>query len=590
MSTKMSNILCTILCIQALFAQPTNAFLPTFHSFKPTPPLPTHPRINNACYLRENVHLLYSTISIAAVTNDSDTSVERAGTRTRTRTRAAAATNEINHTRSQASFSKTWFRRYEELKLFQKEHGHCSVSRKETSLGNWVQKQRSAYKLYLLKIESEERTETSHPNTSTSSFSSGCRGQSPLKEEQVQLLEEIGFIWNFHEWKYQLNLQNLQSFYKNHGHIHVPNTPEGEHEELYKWLCRRKEEYKKYLSGNDNESNLTNEKRNDLEELGFHIGMFMTGDTNADGQPQMRAIRTFTRTSWDGRFQQLLEFKKEHGHCTVPTNDKTFMKLSGWVQHQRAEKKKKEKGFKSRLTDEREQRLDEIGFVWSIQDRVWNQRLNELREFKSQHGHVRVHTKNGKLGNWVMIQRLQYGFKSKGEKSTLSDKRMEALNELGFEWNLHEISWEEKFDEFKKFKENKINSNVKVAPYLYSWIVAQRAEKRYKQQGLHSHLTAEREAKLDQIDFDWRVEENRNKQREDLWNKNFEKLKEYKNEHGSCRVPVRKHNTREENSFSHWVRDQRRYYKSFVKGTDSPMNEHRQKLLESIGFATDIVS
>ena len=523
--------------------------------------------------------MLYSTISIAALTNDSDTSIERAGT--------AAATEITRIQRERTSLSKTWLRRYEELKSFQKEHGHCNVSRKEKSLGNWVQKQRSAYKLYLLKIELNDERIMNNARRASASSGTSRRSQSPLKEEQVQLLNDVGFIWNVNEWKYRLNFEKLQSFHSNHGHINVPNTPETE--ELYKWLSRRKKEYKKYLNGSDDGSILTNEKRKDLEKLGFHVGMFITDSDNADKEQKIKTTRTFTRTSWDGRFQELLEFRNEYGDCIVPRNEKAYTKLSGWVQHQRAEKKKKSKGLKSRLTDEKERQLDEIGFVWSIQDNVWNQRLNELREFKCQYGHVRVHTKNGKLGNWVMIQRLQYGLKNRGKKSSLTDARMEALNELGFEWDIHEISWEEKFNELKKYQQNEINSNEEVVTHLNSWIAAQRAEKRYKQQGLHSHLTDEREAKLNEIDFDWRVDEDRNKQREALWMKNFEKLREYNNEHGSCRVPVKKHNTKEENSFSHWVRDQRRYYKSFVKGLSAPMTENRQKLLESIGFADDIV-
>lgn len=298
--------------------------------------------------------------------------------------------------------------------------------------------------------------------------------------------------------------------------------------------------------------------------------------------------RRFTRTSWDGQFQELLEFKTKHNHCTVPANDEKYTKLYGWIQHQKAEKKKKAAGKTSRLTDERERRLDEIGFVWSIQDNIWNQRLNELRAFKSKYGHVRVPTKDGKkLGTWVMIQRLQY------QKNALTSERIEALEEVGFEWDIHEVSWEEKYNRLKVFMSNgdETTSDPRrnLDPTLKSWIAAQRAEKRYKQRYLQSHLTDEREAKLDQIGFDWKVDDDRNERRSANWLHNFEMLKEYKNKHDTCRVPVRKGCMKDEKSFAHWVRDQRRYYKAFVKGLDAPMTKERRNLLESIGFADDIV-
>lgn len=457
--------------------------------------------------------------------------------------------------------------------------------------------------------------------------------QSPLSEEQVQLLNNLDFIWNVHEWRYQSNLEQLERFYQKHGHINVPkqqpqnpelddinNEEEIEYKTLYKWTCRQRDEYKKYLNGS-NDHSLTNERRQSLEKLGFHIGMFSIGmmdgnDNDGDTNNSIRVIRTFQRTSWDGRYKELIEFQKKHGHCMVPTTSGTsantstrsesseqYGQLSGWVQHQRAEKKKKIKGLKSRLTDDKERKLDDIGFIWSIQDKVWMDRLNELREFKKENGHVRVFTKDGSLGNWVMIQRLQYGLKQKGKKNTLSDERMEALNELEFEWDIHEASWEEKYNELKEcMKENEIetsstsrsstgnsSSTTTYPQHLVVWIAVQRAEYKYKQQGLHSHLTNEREKKLNSINFDWKVDGDRKKQREAAWMRNFEMLKKYQNEHGTCRVPVRKEQAVEEKSFSHWVRDQRRYYKAISNGLDAPMTDERRKLLESIGFADDIV-
>ena len=477
-----------------------------------------------------------------------------------------------------ASISKAWLRRYDELKHFQQENDHCNVPRKEKSLGNWVQKQRSAYKLYILK------TEGSYENSNEGDYASYSRYQSPLNEHQIQLLNEIGFIWDIHKWRFQSNLQSLQIYYKENDHIEIPSTSKGDSKVLYKWICRQKEEYQNYLNGS--ESSLTTERRQALEELGFHIGMF---DNISHTMTSPAKTRTFIRKSWEGRYQELIEFKNTYGHCRVPTQDDSFIKLSSWVQHQRAEKKKKDNEKKSRLSDEREKLLNEIGFVWNIQSETWNKRLNELKQFKAEHGHVRVHTKQGKLGSWVMIQRLQYGLRQKDEKSTLCDERMKALDEVGFEWDIHEISWEEKYNELRSYKQRENDHLDEISPHLKSWIAAQRAEKRYKKQGLQSHLTDERELKLNHIGFDWNADEARFSRRHTFWMEKFEKLKKWKEEHDTCRVPVKKSHTKEEKSFTHWVRDQRRYYKAHVNGISAPMTYDRRQLLESIGFADDIV-
>jgi hypothetical protein len=71
----------------------------------------------------------------------------------------------------------SWHERFEQLKAFQKEHGHCrvpGVKEKDSEtypLALWVSQQRAQYKLLQ-------------------------RGKSSrMKEERIQKLNEIGFDW-----------------------------------------------------------------------------------------------------------------------------------------------------------------------------------------------------------------------------------------------------------------------------------------------------------------------------------------------------------------------------------------------------------
>ena len=75
---------------------------------------------------------------------------------------------------------------------------------------------------------------------------------------------------------------------------------------------------------------------------------------------------------WDKRFEQVLEYKSIHGHVNIPQsyvhvdpiNPNVTNKLGRWVMKQRHEHSLKLRGMKTQLTDERQERLESIGFQW----------------------------------------------------------------------------------------------------------------------------------------------------------------------------------------------------------------------------------
>ena len=111
--------------------------------------------------------------------------------------------------------------------------------------------------------------------------------------------------------------------------------------------------------------------------------------------------------NWETSYQLLVEFQKEHGHCDVSQVEKKSSVLSRWVQRQRFGYMVRKKGKRSSMTDSRIERLDEIGFIWDKRDQVWQQRMNELREFRAKHGHDNVpknYPENQALSSWVIRQ------------------------------------------------------------------------------------------------------------------------------------------------------------------------------------------
>jgi superfamily II DNA/RNA helicase len=201
--------------------------------------------------------------------------------------------------------------------------------------------------------------------------------------------------------------------------------------------------------------------------------------------------------SWESMYERLLEFKKNNGYCNVPDRWPDDPQLGKWVGKQRT---KRNNGL---LSNERIERLDEIGFIWDVLSANWEEMFEDLLEFKKKNGHCNVPSRwseNPKLSRWVSTQREF----CKNRK--LSDSRVKRLEEAGFEWNIRETNWDEMFSVLLKFKEKKGHCNVTrdwiENPDLSYWVSKQRDNYR---KGL---LSPDRIKRLEQIGFIWDTIEN----------------------------------------------------------------------------------
>jgi hypothetical protein len=109
-----------------------------------------------------------------------------------------------------------WQLQYELLLSFYKEHGHCIVPvpyQGDGSLGEWVRHQRRNQK------------------------------NGTLKDDRMQLLDEIGFPWSFDDQKEQQwreKCQELQRFKATQGHLRLP----AEQSSLRTWTNRQRVQYR----------------------------------------------------------------------------------------------------------------------------------------------------------------------------------------------------------------------------------------------------------------------------------------------------------------------------------------------------------
>ena len=179
------------------------------------------------------------------------------------------------------------------------------------------------------------------------------------------------------------------------------------------------------------------------------------GNTSAASQHhQSNRFRPYQSEQWSTRYQDLVEFRKQRGHCLVPHKWKQNPELAQWVKRQRYQYKLKIQGRHSTLTDERLSLLNKMGFVWDSHRAVWQERLNELVAFRAMHGHCNVHSGDGKypqLSVWVKCQRRQYRLFNDEDpeermKSTMTRDRIDQLNQIGFVWRPRNNSGSHRLD------------------------------------------------------------------------------------------------------------------------------------------------
>ena len=345
-------------------------------------------------------------------------------------------------------FSGLWGEAFQELQAYKDEHGDTLVPRRHQTatgynLGGWVNKQRVA------------------------------KRKGRLNQEQVDRLEELGFVWDvFSGLSWGEAFQELQAYKDEHGDTLVPcdhQTATGYN--LGRWVDRQRVAKRK--------GRLNQEQVDRLEELDFAWDV-LSG-------------------LWGEAFQELQAYKDDHGDTLVPRRHQTATgyNLGGWVNKQRVAKRK------GRLNQEQVDRLEELDFAWDVFSGLWGEAFQELQAYKDEHGDTLVprrhQTATGyNLGGWVNKQRVA---KRKGR---LNQEQVDRLEELGFVWDVFSgLSWGEAFQELQAYKDEHGDTLVPcdhqtaTGYNLGRWVNRQRVAKR------KGRLNQEQVDRLEELDFVW---------------------------------------------------------------------------------------
>ena len=146
----------------------------------------------------------------------------------------------------------------------------------------------------------------------------------------------------YQEGKWFAMYDALCDFRRRHGHCLVKqNFPE--YPALAHWVKRQRYKYRLMVQGKT--SSMTQERKEALDRIGF--------------------VWNSQEAGWYERFQELVEFKKVHGHCNVPSHFVKNRSLVCWVKHQRRQYRLLQLGQTSSMTKARIVALEQLGFEWS---------------------------------------------------------------------------------------------------------------------------------------------------------------------------------------------------------------------------------
>jgi len=122
---------------------------------------------------------------------------------------------------------------------------------------------------------------------------------------------------------------------------------------------------------------LSSERVGRLEEIGF------TWRFVATDQGDVLMKLRYWEELWDWRYRELKEYREKHGDCNVPESQGS---LGIWVRWQRKQYKK------GKLSQERLDLLESIGFVWDLLEQEWLGRLMSSRSTRPKTATATSHT------------------------------------------------------------------------------------------------------------------------------------------------------------------------------------------------------
>lgn len=274
--------------------------------------------------------------------------------------------------------------------------------------------------------------------------------------------------------------------------------------------------------------------------------------------------------AWKKGFASAQKYRTEHGDLLVPVRyrDKNDFALGEWIVYNR------QRYLGGNLTQNRIERLEAIGMVWSTSNDLWEQNYAAATQYYLEHGDLEVpikyETPSGfGLGVWLGAQRAAH------KAGELPQEQVERLDALGMDWtNRNDRKWMSLYDVAAAYYHEHGNLNVPseyVTPdgvLLGKWVARQRYAYLNPDRS-SARVTPERKALLDKLGMVW--------EKYDPWQERYDLALAYKTEHGDLEIPS-VYKTADGVWLGSWVNRQRQALNS----GSSALSSERRKLLRTL--------
>ena len=274
--------------------------------------------------------------------------------------------------------------------------------------------------------------------------------------------------------------------------------------------------------------------------------------------------------AWEKGFASAQKYRTEHGDLLVPVRyrDKNDFALGEWIVYNR------QRYLGGNLTQNRIERLEAIGMVWSTSNDLWEQNYAAATQYYLEHGDLEVpikyETPSGfGLGVWLGAQRASH------KAGELPQEQVERLDALGMDWtNRNDRKWMSLYDVAAAYYHEHGNLNVPseyVTPdgvLLGKWVARQRYAYLNPDRS-SARVTPERKALLDKLGMVW--------EKYDPWQERYDLALAYKTEHGDLEIPS-VYKTADGVWLGSWVSRQRQTLNS----GSSALSSERRKLLRTL--------
>lgn len=238
-----------------------------------------------------------------------------------------------------------------------------------------------------------------------------------LPEEYARKLDEIKFVWDPEEYRWNRMFDVARDYFKQYGSLMMSDKYVKTHgTSLVTWVANQKREYNKESHGR-----LSEDKIIALESIGMYW------DTRSEH-------------SWNRGYSAFSKYVKHTGSTIIRTDYVTEdgFDLGRWVTHKKAEYNS------GLLSKERIRLFNKLGMIWESNisrksEQYWNDMYKVAKRYYKRHGNLNIKTdyvtKNGdKLGQWIASQRTLRR-KAERQLAVMDAERINKLDQIGIIWN-----------------------------------------------------------------------------------------------------------------------------------------------------------